>query len=317
MFARGDCGTALALTPPEEVSVTVRTIRRWGFSVVSIVAAVCGTVVYLEARALAGPAPSQSAASIDEVGESFTADLTIRRQMVTSDGERVASDVPRKRFRIARVRTSAGWQVRMTLDAVDRYIVETRDGRRALDNPFLITRWDFDERTRTTRIYNVKGEEVRVPSGSNRRLLGLPPAPHDAKWDLAPVRVADASMPIAANGLVLTEQDHAIRRGRIERQFGRPVGRVRGLDRYLSAGRDITYEMLVVPESALPAEMNVALGGRLVSHTTFVHENHSSGVLIRRRLTSEHLLPHPASGDRSVLEVDLANVRLGSSEGVQ
>jgi hypothetical protein len=243
--------------------------------------------------------------------------MTIRRRRITGNDERVASDVPSKRFKVARLRTASGWRVRMTLDAVDRPVVETRDGQRVLENPFQIARWELDERTRTTKMYDGRGAEVRLPSGSDRRLLGLSRAASDGRWDLAPAPLSEANLGSAAQGLVLTARDPGVRRTRIERQFGRPVGQVRGLDRYLSERRDTTYEVLVVPDSALPAEMNVAIGGRLVSHTTFAHESHASGVLFRRRLTSEQLVPNASSGDRSVVEIELANVRLGSGEGVQ
>jgi hypothetical protein len=105
------------------------------------------------------------------------------------------------------------------------------------------------------------------------------------------------------------------RRARIERQLGRPTGQVRGLDRFTTWVGAETHEVLVDPQSAVPVEINTMRGGQFVARTTLAHIRDAAGVLVRRTMRTERVLAR-APADRSVTEIELANIQL-SAEGAR
>jgi hypothetical protein len=69
------------------------------------------------------------------------------------------------------------------------------------------------------------------------------------------------------------------------------VGRLRGFDRYLGRDGKTVRELLVSPDSALPAEMNVVDDGALVERHTFEYVRVSNGSWVRQRSSSEAVVP--------------------------
>jgi hypothetical protein len=120
------------------------------------------------------------------------------------------------------------------------------------------------------------------------------------------------SRPDWIDQIVAAPEKREVRRSELEGRMGAPVGRRRGLDHYVAAHGDVTVEVLVNPETALPAEMNATRGAGLVARTTFTYSAHPAGVLVRRGLHSELALAESA-GARAVTDVELTNVVL--SEG--
>ena len=59
------------------------------------------------------------------------------------------------------------------------------------------------------------------------------------------------------------------RRLALQRRFGKAVGRLRGLDRYLESAPDHTTEVLADPDWTVPVEINVVRGGQLQSRARF------------------------------------------------
>jgi hypothetical protein len=71
----------------------------------------------------------------------------------------------------------------------------------------------------------------------------------------------------------------------------------------------VTTEVLSDPTWAVPVEVNVARDGRLVSHTAIGYLEDPGAGLVRRRMRSELLLS-PESGERAVVDFELADIRL-------
>ena len=103
----------------------------------------------------------------------------------------------------------------------------------------------------------------------------------DAAW-AAPAEGADALRPAV--------EARAARRTQLEGRYGRARGRVRGLDRYLARNGSRVQELLVHPDSALPAEMNVVDGEALVDRHRFDYQRNGAAWL-RRRTESETAMP--------------------------
>jgi hypothetical protein len=174
---------------------------------------------------------------------------------------------------------------------------------------------EYDEGDRTPRLYNQRGERLRVPGAADRRLIAPPDSSSSGVNWTGALRGIAPGTPLSdgdwIDHLVASPDRRSDRRRGLERRFGPPRGRVGGLDRYVKASGDGTDEVLVNPEAVVAVEANVARGGALVAHTIYGHESRDGGTLIRRLTRAEHALSD-GSGGRAVPEVEVTNVRLGT-----
>lgn len=93
-----------------------------------------------------------------------------------------------------------------------------------------------------------------------------------------------------AEPLVAPAAERPTRQAALARRFGRSMGRIRGLDRYVARDGTRVHELLVHPESALPAELNVADGKSLVERHRFEYARLGAG-WVRSRVASETAMP--------------------------
>jgi hypothetical protein len=205
-----------------------------------------------------------------------------------------------------------GWRTTMTLQGFERPLVQSASGTVELDNPFLITRVEYDEANGEPRFYNGRGIRVPQPTAADRLLFNLPSnrsehtvgMPSDRRERLQQSAAAPDDW---AAQIVVTPGARADRQSSFERQLGRPQGRVAGLDRYLATNGDTLTEVLVNPEAVVPIEVNTVWRGQLVARTTFAYDRHPNGAWVRKLLRNERVVPN-ASGLRSVLDVAVTNV---------
>ena len=240
-----------------------------------------------------------------------TADITVRRSRVAADGTPAGEAAPTTRYRWERRLTAAGWHSTLTLVDGARPVIDTSAGPKALDNPFAIARIEDDEDGSPLRMFNGKDEEVPTPSVP---LAGLP-AGADAPEAAREVSMAGAGVrPMTfgrdwVDAVVPSSSRTSSRRAALERRHGKAVGRVGGLDRFITTTGDDTLEVLADPVWALPLEINTVRSGALVSHTTLLYAAGSGGTLVRRTVRTEHGMPG-GDGERLVTDVEFANVRL-------
>ncbi len=81
------------------------------------------------------------------------------------------------------------------------------------------------------------------------------------------------------------------RRQALERAYGRPAGRVRGLVRYVARRRAAVEEVLVAADTLLPAELSLVKDGVLSEHQTFSYLPVSGRGWVRHRSTAQTLVP--------------------------
>ncbi len=245
-------------------------------------------------------------------GRSFSGEITIRQQRINRDGAQIGTVAPQVHLRFDRRDQNGHWQVSLELQQPDRPVVRAPNGLVALDNPFVVTRMEFTDRDDEPRMYGPGGRRVRFPSTRARQRLALPAGLQDHTWDAEALagRVPGFSadeprQPFAAH-LLAPAADRAGRRARLERRFGRAVGRVGDLDRFVATSGDSTDEVLVAPDSALPVEVNTVRRGRLVARAEFAYDQAAGGFL-RRRMRAERLIDQDA-GVRAVTDVELDHV---------
>jgi hypothetical protein len=99
------------------------------------------------------------------------------------------------------------------------------------------------------------------------------------------------------------------RRADLVRRFGAPVGRLRGLDRFVTTDAGGRHEVLATVDTILPVEVSTAApaGGSML--TTITYEPREGYGHLRRLVTTQHHLPGPGAG-LALTEVELTNVVL-------
>ena len=243
-------------------------------------------------------AGSQSA----EVGDLFTADVSIGQMHVASDGQQLPGRAPSAKYRLEH-QAGGNALTRLTLVDLEHDTAESAGGQVALDNPFLAVRMELDAKD-GMRLYNRRGDRLREPTADDRRLFGLVGS---ASGSTPPDTRPMSTRARPSNLLVASARGHE-RRAEFERRFGVPVERVGGLDRYVKTRRGDVDEVLVDPVTVLPAELNTVRAGVLVSRVQMTYEPNGNGTFVRRRFRAERALPETAR--RVVTTIDITNVKI-------
>lgn len=194
-------------------------------------------------------------------GAEFSADVVVTRAVVDDRGTLVR-ELPSSRYRLTRF---AGGRLKMTMLPP----VGLAAGREGLADPYGGMTVEAAPGSGALDVRDKQGRPMSLASDERSAWA----APADSLQALLP--------PVTAL---------ATRKADLERRFGRARGRVRGLDRYLGRSGSKVEELLVHPESALPAEMNVVDGETLVERHRFDYQR-SGGAWLRRRTASETAMP--------------------------
>jgi hypothetical protein len=256
---------------------------------------------------------AQTTAAGAPTSEGFGADLTVRYGYLDSAGQAVRTPPPAVTLHVERARQRGGWRTTMTLQGMDRPLVRAGDTTRELDNPFLVSRIEYDEDGTPPRLFNRHGVLLQAPDERAWKRLRLPPgvdAPDPAAEMLREARQMSGPAD-QASGLVTTIGAQTRRRDVLARQFGPSVGQMHGLEVYRTDTAGESHELLVDPGTALPVEVNTTRGAALIAHATFTHEALPGGVLVRRHIHAERLL-EDGSGQRMMTDLEVANVRVGA-----
>ena len=254
-----------------------------------------------------GPEPSQ---------RPFAADVTIRQRHVVPDGTVVPTPVSAVSLHVERAPSRAGWTTTLTLTGIEGADAPSMSGG-VLDNPFLVTRVEYDDGGAAPRMFNRRGERVREPGRADRDLFGSS-ASQDPLAGWAPGgRPSHAVASLAGDAWSADLTAPAVveaRRRALEATFGPAVERKQDFNRHVLTQGDQTTDALVDAVLALPIEVSTTKAGALVSRTTMTHERDERGALGRRRIRVER----PAfgmNGGLSVVDVDLVRVAPGLGGG--
>ena len=158
------------------------TIAAWA---AVLVTALGFSIAYLGARPLPDLTPDPAVRSPTIRQSLMRSALTSRfaKAHVAADGSLVRTP-PKVQFRIERSLKGSEWNTVVTLQDFDHPLVRSNTGLKHLDNPFLISRMEYDEDGAEPRFYNRRGERVRGPNRSDRRLLDVQaPSTHELDWD--------------------------------------------------------------------------------------------------------------------------------------
>lgn len=214
----------------------------------------------------------------------MSVEIAITHITVDEDGNSVFPVMPPTVFTVARTGRPGEWRTVMT------YPKHTGAATRAAAHPLDGARIEFDETSGTTRVYDASGELNSLLSSESTG--GLVGSGGPAKW---------------LDGLIATKATHGKRSRGLHDKYGRPVGRVRGLDRFLTHADGALHEVLADPASGLPVEINTVQDGVLDSHIVFDYASRPGDGWVRRSIRAEQIVPgHPTH--RSRLTVEFRNV---------
>jgi hypothetical protein len=254
-----------------------------------------------------------AAAGVIPSGDTFDADISIRQSLVDAKGQLIRTP-PAVAMHITRSLGATGtWKTTLTLTGHDKPSVKSGTTVKQLDNPFLITRMEYDGDGSVPRLFNALGQPVAGPTEADRLRLKSTVPPGQAVIDWTAVHNQLSTPVIAASTsdwidhVIATPAKRPDRRKAIESKFGKAKGRVNGLDRHVLTEGDAVHEMLVNPDAIVPVELNSVEKGVLVGRTMFGYAPGASGALIRRLTHAERAVPEIA-GARVVTDLELTNV---------
>ncbi len=247
---------------------------------------VCACVAFV-APALAAAAQRADSETAVETNAEMSVEISITHTVVDSDGNLAFPAPVPTVFQVARTRWSAGWQTVVT------YRKHPGTPTRASAHPLDGARVEFDEDSGATRVYDSTGELNTLLS--NDSAAGLPLTQGPRQW---------------LEGLIATEKGRFTRSRDLSEKYGKPVGRVSGLDRFVTHRDGIVEEVLADPRSALLREINTVRDGMLESHIVFDYERRADGAWIRRSMRAEQVVPGDA-GHRTRTTVEFANLSTG------
>jgi hypothetical protein len=263
------------------------------------------------ARPSAGLArPSAGGGAPIATWDTFSADVTIRRHLVKKDGS-AGPAAPEIKYRWVRTLGETGWKSSFTVMSVAPATIQTSKGPELASMKVPVARIEIGDPRTPTRVLDTEGRLVfMVPS----RLNPSEPGADAAVTASVPGDILDRAAAATrsrdwVDQLLPSTAARGARQAALAKELGAREGMVNGLDRFISHGGGATTEVLSDPRWAVPVEINVVRDGALVSHSTLAYAEDPGAGLVRRSVRSEQLLS-PESGDRAVIDFELANIRL-------
>jgi hypothetical protein len=264
------------------------------WQVTVVIASIAMSMRYVGAVRLDGERAPRSLAEQLQRGawNTFDADITIRGQNGEAQGTGAATKASAAMLHVERQLRAGRWRTVMHLKGVERPTVRSAGRLVALDNPFAISRMEYDDDGAAARLYDRRGNLVRLPTARDSDRLAVPAGLHSLGWrDDVLVDRVPSPMPARADrgwisSLIVRADLRDERRSALATRYGAAAGRVLGLDQYQIRDGRQRHEVLVDPADVLPREINTFEDGVLVSHSTltFAFED---GLFLRRALHNE------------------------------
>lgn len=253
------------------------------------------------------PGPSETFSSV-------SADVTVTQGVVSQAGRQIGAPVPPVRYRWQREKRGGYWKTTMTMTASIRPATRLLSGATKEVAPSIVRIEDDGDGT-PPRFYDRRGSEVRPPGAADvarsSQVLAEKSLPRPIVESRAPgtqPRVVDDGW---IRSLAVKRSDARSRRDEILRSFGSPLGKLRGMDRFLIAIQEGSVEILIDPELNVIREWNLVKKGELDARGSSEYDASSGDMYLRRKARVERLLPN-GSGNRMTTEVELTNVRFES-----
>jgi hypothetical protein len=281
-------------------------------------AAPLGAVVAMVIWTAAAPAgaigPRAAERSEAEEIESLSADIHVRRGLLSGTHTTLEGLPAATRYHLDRRRRGDRWTSVLTTTSPTRPPVVTPSGRDE-DVPPTVVRVEDAGDGSALRFFTAAGE-IREVDRLRQRLRGTEPLsmiPGAAELTAPPWGTAIDVAPPASRGsewiegLMPSRSRSSERRQALRQRWG-SGGSLRGFDRFVVMSGAETTELLADPATGLIVEINHLKGARLERHAVMRYVDGPGDRLLRQSLRVERRLPR--GGDlRDVTEIVVANVR--------
>lgn len=238
------------------------------------------------------------------VARYFSANLAIRHRRVARDGTPLPGPAGDVLMRVVREQRAGRWHTRMTVERPPEFFVDLPGGRTRMDNPFLVVRAEMNDDEVEPRLYDRLGRRVAPMSAEDLQVLGVA---RGARAGAGPRLEQRRAAPAPASAWLAEAGRHRERRDDLVRTFGAAVGRIRGLDHYVSTNETARHEALVTPDTALPLEVSTTMADGTEVRTEVDYEPHGNYGHVRRLMRSRHRFAQASFGG-ALTEVELADV---------
>lgn len=255
-----------------------------------------------QVRLVAGPAGTLRAAG------------AIRHRQLRADGSLAHVEATPTAFVLERRESRGRWTTTMSFPAAGGPVVRSGTRTLTLENPFAVARVELDEARAETRAFDRAGRPIMLPTDADRRRFGILDSQRPPGWDTRlfgpPTPTTRPAVMAAAAGAYADNALRDRRRLDLQQKFGRPAGRVRGLDRYLRSDGQEIRELLVAPDSCLPQELNVVTAGVLTSRLQMQYARAGGSGYVRQLLRSERPVGPSAPGELVVTDITFADIEV-------
>lgn len=268
-------------------------------------------IIAADRRLPPSPLPGDGLAQDDD-WDTFSAEVTMRRHLVSSRGE-ITAEAPAVRYQWTRTQRARGWTSAIEITHLVAPRIRSANGQLTMAEPSSILRVEDDEDGTAPRVYDRRGRAIRLPSTEDRRVLGEPVAgslevPRLPQLASPELRRSAAAGREWVEAFIAPAAKAPARRAALRQRYGRSPGRLRSLDRFIRRdGRDTT-EVLADAATGVAVEVNVGRDGRLVARSAVSYTTRADGALVRRAVRTEQALDNVT--ERAVSMMELANVRL-------
>jgi hypothetical protein len=177
---------------------------------------------------------------------------------------------------------------------------------------------EVDEDTASLRAFDRNGRPLELPTQADRRRFGVTEADRGPGWDprLFAVMTPDGLPPTpGAGGFYAETAQTDRRRFDLNQRYTRSARRVRGLDRYVVTEGADTRELLVLPETALPVEVNVVRAGVLTSRVQLRYARAGAAGYVRQAVHAERPAGPASPGDLVVTDLTFSDIEVATRGG--
>ncbi|MBA3889532.1 MAG: hypothetical protein H0X64_03280 [Gemmatimonadaceae bacterium] len=285
--------------------------------------AACGEQQHPVVPRSTSPSPSLGAAPADG-WDHYVADVETSVRGGPASGADKVGARGTFAYQVERTRGKEGaWSTRITLTKVPE--LRSVGGERAGHSPVGM-RLEIDEEAGELRVFDAKGNRVQgdIPPEA-ASAIGIERARTAAEkragrqFPQRGARPAARSTPAAhrdawLDNIVITGAARARLAQHRQQVLGRPVERIRGLDRYVVQKPNELREVLVDPALGAVVEENVVAGGKLVRRMAHSYEKREGGMFVKSKTQIEQLVA-PDDVEPIVITQTFRNVRLERKGG--
>jgi hypothetical protein len=228
-----------------------------------------------------------------DVWNTFTVDVSVKRQRVSSADARIGAPTPNATYRIERSSRTGSWKTVVTNLSVARPPAYAFGGAVLPARPLPVSRVEDDENGTPLRAYDGSGVLL------SPTLVG-----QTTSTNSSPRSVGQAWL----DAFVATPTKKTARQTALEKAYGKAT-KVGTLNRYVRLETDGSQELLVDPKAVVPVEANTIRSGKRMGHRMFTYGPAPDSALVRTNVHSD-TVTSVSSGDRAIVDTTFSNVCL-------